>query len=119
MGDRRVALPPRETCVPFHKRLTGCGAIISRLVERCLRLNHLRASRFQLICKLLPIGGDCGQRFASDILQVGPDGLGLMRAMPAVGSLLVGLALTQIASPRHIGPALFVALAVFGPSTVV
>src|SRR3546814_9862749 len=60
-----VALPPSETCVPFHKRLTGCGAIISRLVERCLRLNHLRATRFQLICKLLPIGGDCGQRFAS------------------------------------------------------
>src|SRR3546814_17254890 len=60
-----LALPPSETCVPFHKRLTGCGAIISRLVERCLRLNHLRATRFQLICKLLPIGGDCGQRFAS------------------------------------------------------
>src|SRR3546814_18358226 len=57
--------------------------------------------------------------FASDILRVGPDGLGLMRAMPAVGSLLVGLALTQIASPRHMGPAFFVALAVFGLSIVV
>ena len=65
IGDGRVALTPSETCVPFHKSLTGCGAIIARLVERCLCLSHLRASRFQLICKLIAIGGDCGQRLAS------------------------------------------------------
>lgn len=72
----------------------------------------LLAVLFGGVMGLLPV-------FASDILHVGPDGLGLMRAMPAVGSLLVGLALTQIASPRHMGPAFFVALMIFGGSIVV
>lgn len=56
--------------------------------------------------------------YASDILRVGPDGLGLMRAMPGLGSLAVGLALTRIAAPRRMGPVLFASLAVFGLSIV-
>ncbi|MBB6193672.1 hypothetical protein FHS51_003930 [Sphingobium wenxiniae] len=66
IGDRRAALTPSETSLPLYKRLTGCGAIIARLAERCLCIRDFRASRFQLSCKLLTIGGDCGQRFASD-----------------------------------------------------
>ena len=58
---------------------------------------------------LLPI-------FASDILHVGPSGLGVMRAMPGVGSLIVGILLTQIVAPRYMGPTLFFSLAVFGLS---
>ena len=58
---------------------------------------------------LLPI-------FASDILHVGPSGLGVMRAMPGFGSLIVGILLTQIAAPRYMGPTLFFSLAVFGLS---
>jgi predicted MFS family arabinose efflux permease len=57
--------------------------------------------------------------FASDILHVGPDGLGLLRSMPAAGSLVTALILTRIAQPRHMGPVLFIALAVFGFSIVV
>ena len=72
----------------------------------------LLAVLFGGVMGLLPV-------FAKDILHVGPDGLGLLRAMPGVGSLFVGLALTQIASPRHMGPAFFVALAIFGGSIVV
>ncbi len=61
---------------------------------------------------LLPI-------FASDILHVGPDGLGLLRAMPAAGSLVMALVLARIAAPRYMGPTLFVALAVFGGSIII
>ena len=57
--------------------------------------------------------------YAQDILKVGPDGLGLMRAMPGVGSLIVGLALAQLAAPRHMGIAMFAALGVFGFSIIV
>lgn len=72
----------------------------------------LLAVLFGGVMGLLPV-------FASDILHVGPEGLGVMRAMPAVGSLIVGLALTQIAVPRHMGPAFFIALAIFGLAIVV
>ncbi len=71
----------------------------------------LLAVLFGGVMGLLPV-------FASDILHVGPDGLGLMRAMPAVGSLLVGLLLTQIATPRYMGPMFFGSLVLFGLSIV-
>ena len=57
--------------------------------------------------------------YASDILHVGPDGLGVMRAMPGLGSLLIGLWLARLMSPRYMGPALFVALGLFAASIVV
>ncbi|MDE0809861.1 MAG: MFS transporter [Alphaproteobacteria bacterium] len=72
----------------------------------------LLAVLFGGVMGLLPI-------YAADILHVGADGLGVMRAMPGVGSLLMGVALTQVAAPRHMGPALFIALAVFGASIII
>ena len=57
--------------------------------------------------------------YATDILHVGPAELGIMRSMPAIGSLVVGLILTQIAVPRHMGPAMFISLACFGGAIVV
>jgi len=72
----------------------------------------LLAVLFGGVMGLLPV-------FASDILHVGPTGLGIMRAMPGVGSLVIGILLTQIAAPRYMGPMLFFSLAVFGLSITI
>lgn len=72
----------------------------------------LMAVLFGGVMGLLPV-------FAKDILHVGPEGLGVMRAMPGAGSLLVGLVLTQMAAPRHMGPALFMSVAIFGGAIIV
>ena len=72
----------------------------------------LMAVLFGGVMGLLPV-------FAKDILHVGPDGLGLMRATPGAGSLIVGLILTQIPTPGRMGPALFISIAIFGLSIVV
>ncbi len=72
----------------------------------------LIAVLFGGVMGLLPV-------FARDVLHVGAEGLGIMRAMPALGSLAVGLALTRIASPRRMGPLFFASLAVFGVSIMV
>lgn len=61
---------------------------------------------------LLPI-------FAKDILHVGPWGLGLLRAAPAVGALLMSLALARWPIQRRTGHVLLGAVAVFGVSMVV
>jgi len=61
---------------------------------------------------LLPI-------YAADILNVGPEGLGIMRAMPGVGSLVVGIGLANLAAPRRMGPMMFISLFAFGISIVV
>ncbi len=56
--------------------------------------------------------------FARDILQVGPDGLGLMRAAPAAGSALVALWLTQRPLVRNVGVKMLWAVAVYGAGTI-
>ena len=57
--------------------------------------------------------------YARDILHTGPEGLGLLRAAPAVGALLMSLALVRWPIKRHVGYVLLAAVAVFGLATVV
>ena len=61
---------------------------------------------------LLPI-------YAKDILQTGPEGLGLLRAAPSVGALLMSMALMRWPLERRVGHTLLAAVAVFGLATVV
>jgi MFS family permease len=61
---------------------------------------------------LLPI-------FAKDILQVGPWGLGLLRAAPAVGALALSLWLTRHPLKRRVGHKLLWAVGIYGAATFV
>ncbi len=61
---------------------------------------------------LLPI-------YASDILHVGPWGLGVLRAAPAVGSLIMTAVLARRAITRRVGMRMFQAVIVFGLATIV
>ncbi|MFZ9297159.1 MAG: MFS transporter [Hylemonella sp.] len=57
--------------------------------------------------------------YAKDILDVGPAGLGFLRAAPAVGALVVSLALLRWPLHRHVGVRLLAATVVFGLSIIV
>ncbi|WP_174801935.1 MFS transporter [Martelella limonii] len=57
--------------------------------------------------------------FARDILELGPWGLGLLRAAPGVGGVLVALLLASIPIRHHAGYYMFAGVAIFGLSTVV
>ena len=57
--------------------------------------------------------------YASDILQVGPDGLGLLRAAPGVGAAVVALVLAWRPLTERVGPAMLWGVALFGLATVV
>ncbi len=107
----RLAPRPRE---PFslEKVLGGFRFVWRRKVVLGAISIDLLAVLFGSVMGLLPV-------FARDILHVGADGLGLMRAMPGVGSLVVGLVLTRLVAPRGMGRAFFVSLAVFGGSIVI
>jgi MFS family permease len=61
---------------------------------------------------LLPI-------YAKDILHVGPWGLGLLRAAPAAGALMMSLVLTRWPLQRHVGRWLMVSVGLFGVSIAV
>jgi MFS family permease len=56
--------------------------------------------------------------FAKDVLQVGPWGLGLLRAAPAAGALAMSVALSVWPIRRRVGPRMFAAVAVYGLATV-
>ena len=57
--------------------------------------------------------------YARDILHTGPVGLGLLRSAPAVGALLMAVALTRWPLHAKVGQRLLSAVAVFGIATVV
>jgi MFS family permease len=61
---------------------------------------------------LLPI-------YARDVLHTGPWGLGILRGAPAVGALLMGLALARFPINRRVGRRMFQAVIIFGAATVV
>lgn len=57
--------------------------------------------------------------YARDILQVGPEGLGLLRAGPAFGAIVMGVVFMMRPIGQHAGLYMFVAVAGFGVATVV
>jgi MFS family permease len=57
--------------------------------------------------------------FARSILHVGPEGLGVLRAAPAVGALAAAVLLTRRPLVRKAGPRLLLVVAVFGASIIV
>lgn len=57
--------------------------------------------------------------YARDILEVGETGLGLLRAAPGIGALLVTAVITAFPIREHAGKILFVCVGLFGLSTVV
>ncbi|HNP85029.1 MAG TPA: MFS transporter [Kouleothrix sp.] len=57
--------------------------------------------------------------FARDILLVGAEGLGWLRAAPAVGATLAGLSLAFLPPFRHAGRTLLLVVAGFGLATIV
>src|SRR5262249_60030592 len=64
------------------------------------------------VTALLPI-------YARDILQTGPLGLGILRAAPAVGALLMTIVLARHPINSHVGMRMFQAVIIFGVATLV
>ena len=63
------------------------------------------------VVTLLPV-------YAQDILEISPDALGFLRAMPAFGAVVAGVVLSSLPPMRHCGQRLFIALAVFSGAIV-
>src|SRR5262245_60893074 len=60
---------------------------------------------------LLPI-------FADEVFHTGPEGLGLLRASPAVGGLVIMTVLTMWPLRRRVGRIMFISVACFGLATI-
>ncbi|MFT6497403.1 MAG: putative MFS family arabinose efflux permease [Alphaproteobacteria bacterium] len=72
----------------------------------------LAAVLFSGIMGMLPV-------FAVDILKIGPEGLGMLRSMPAVGGVVTGILLTQLPPIKNAGKVLIYSTIVFGVATII
>ena len=104
----------RSGRVPAAGSVVGLDEVLAgvRLIRRTnVLLGAISLDLFAVLLggavALLPI-------FAKDILEVGPTGLGFLRAAPAVGSLLAALVIVRFPIRRRAGPKLFVVVAGFG-----
>jgi MFS family permease len=57
--------------------------------------------------------------YATDILKVGPGGLGLMRAAPSIGALTMAVSLAHLPTFKRAGRTLLLAVTGFGLATIV
>jgi MFS family permease len=89
------------------KVVAGLRLIFQRRILLGAISLDLFAVLFSSAIALLPV-------FAKDVLQTGPDGLGILRAAPGLGAVLMGLVLAQFPLRDSVGRLLFLGVAVFG-----
>jgi MFS family permease len=109
-----AAVPPqREKSEATARRLlAGLSYIWATPILLGMVLLDLLAVLFGSVVVLLPA-------FAKDILEVGPAGLGLLRAAPAVGAVFAAFVLARAMPRRKAGTAMLGFTALFGLSAFV
>jgi MFS family permease len=110
-GGSENANAKREP-ISWETLLSGLTFVRSRPIVLGAISLDLFAVFFGGAAALLPM-------FASDILHVGPSGLGLLRTAPAVGAAICGFVLALSPIGRHVGWWMFGGVAVFGLATIV
>jgi len=105
-----------------HKPSTGAADLRSVLAGAVFVWQHkplLGAITLDLVAVLLGGATALLPIFARDLLDTGPQGLGLLRAAPAVGALLMSVLLTRWPLQRRVGHSMLAAVAVFGVANAV
>jgi MFS family permease len=108
-----------DTRPPFREGQSRMAQIREGLVYLWGDKLVLGAISLDLFAVLL--GGATGLLpvFARDVLRVGPQGFGILRAAPAIGALVVALYLSYRPIRTRAGPKMLLAVAIFGLFTVV
>ncbi len=57
--------------------------------------------------------------YATDVLKVGPEGLGLMRAAPSIGAIIMAVLMAHFPPLKQAGKTLLLAVAGFGLATII
>ncbi len=111
LGVKYLHKPPQATA-SWSSVLVGVHFVWQRKVILGATTLDLFAVLLGGATALLPI-------FARDLLQTGPVGLGLLRAAPAAGALIMSLILVRWPLQRKVGHKLLLAVALFGLATLV
>jgi MFS family permease len=114
----RMAAIPRQEKIPAREPVSIASLLggIEFLRRQPVILGAISLDLFAVLLggatALLPV-------YAKDILHVGPIGLGILRAAPGVGALLMSLYLARNPLGGRVGRTMFASVAVFGVATIV
>lgn len=110
LGGRRFA--PEQSLASRYERVAEGVRFVK---ARSVILGAISLDLFAVLLggatALLPV-------YARDILQVGPMGLGVLRAAPAAGAFLMAFTLGRWPLKRHVGGLMFAVVAAFGLATI-
>ena len=107
-----VPRPPRSELSPWAQTIEGLGYV---------RRNKIVLGAISLDLFAVLLGGATAMLpvFARDVLHVGVEGLGPLRAAPAAGAALTALFLARKPLSRNVGVIMFACVGVFGLATIV
>jgi MFS family permease len=109
---KRYPVPPAEVNETLYQRLaTGIRFVFSNQVLLGSMTLDMFAVLFGGAVAMLPV-------FAAEVLNVGPQGLGFLRAAPMAGAVIMSLILAYRPPARRAGRWLFIAVSGFGLSIV-
>ncbi len=109
---RPVPRPPPAALSPWRSLVEGVAYV---------RHNKVLLGAISLDLFAVLLGGATAMLpvYARDVLHVGVEGLGPLRAAPSAGAVLVAVLLATRPLKRHVGPVMFASVAVFGLATMV
>ena len=109
---RPIPIPPKSDAHPVRQMAEGAQFVWKeRFLLGCVTLD-LFAVLLGGATALLPV-------YARDILHVGAEGFGMLRAGPAIGATLVAMWLAAHPIRTNAGPIMFVGVAIFALATIV
>ena len=107
--------PPHRERIPqainFTELVGGFSYVWKNKLVLAVMSMDLVAVIFSGVLGMLPV-------FALDVFKVGPEGLGILRIMPAVGAVAVGLLLVQVPLKEDVGRKLIISCMCIGLSVI-
>ncbi|BCW88918.1 Enterobactin exporter EntS [Alphaproteobacteria bacterium SO-S41] len=108
--------PPERLAIPTGRSLKLIGEGLVYVFRNKVVLGAISLDLFAVLLggatALLPV-------YARDVLHIGPDGLGHLRAAPAIGAVAVAIWLATWPMRRHTGTWMFGGVVLFGIATIV
>lgn len=104
---RVVEPPPAKSSAMFSSIGEGLRFVFGNQIVLGAQALDMFAVLFGGAVAMLPA-------FVQDVFHYGPEGLGILRAAPAVGAIIVGIALARHPVSKHAGRWMLVAVAGFG-----
>lgn len=101
----------KEISLNIASIMEGVKFVASTPILYTTMILDFMATFFGTAMLLMPV-------FAKDVLNVGPEGLGLLYASPSIGAVIAGLIVSSMHNIKHQGKVILIAVFIYGLATL-